>query len=102
MNQRFSIFTRTSTLNSYGEKTDAFVFASEVWGRAKHSVSDDSISSDKHQPVHKIEFKARSFPATTGDQIEYAGYRWEVEGIRRRHRSNNITVIANRLYEKVV
>lgn len=101
MNQRFKIYTRTSTLNSYGEQTDAFALASSVWGRARHSVSDDTLTSDKHQPVHKIEFSARSFPASSGDQIEYAGYRWEVEGVRRRHRSSNITVIANRLYSAV-
>ena len=101
MNQRFKIYTRTQTLNDYGEKTDAFNYASSVWGRAKHSVSDDSLVSDKHQPIHRVEFEARSFPASSGDQIEYAGYRWEVEGVRRRHRSNNITVIANRLYAAV-
>lgn len=101
MNQRFEIYTRTSNLNSYGEQTDSFVYASSVWGRARHSVSDDSLASDKHQPVHKVEFSARSFPASSGDQIEYAGYRWEVEGVRRRHRSNNVTIIANRLHAAV-
>lgn len=102
MNQRFKIYTRTSSLNSYGEESNAFAYASSVWGRAKHSVSDDALMSGKHQPSHKVEFVARSFPATTGDQIEYAGYRWEVEGVRRRHRSNNVTIIANRLHEAVV
>ena len=98
MNQRFKIYTRTSTLNSYGEKTDDYIYASSVWGRARHSVSDDVLQSDKHQPIHKVEFNARSFPAASGDQIEYAGYRWEVEGVRRKHRSNNVTIIANRLH----
>lgn len=101
MNQRFSILTRQSSLNSLGELTDSYVQTSQAFGRAKHTVDGSKMVNNRPRPQHKVEIVARNFPATTGDQIEYAGYRWEVEGVRRRHRSSNITVIANRLYAAV-
>jgi len=99
MNQRIKIYSRQSSINSYGERSDTYAQSGSVFGRAKHSVSDESLLSDKHQPIHKLEVTARHFSGTSGDQIEYAGYRWEIEGARRKHRSNNIKIIANRLYK---
>ncbi len=57
--------------------------------------------SFKNKPISVIHITARNFSGTTGDEIEYSGYRWEIEGVRRKHRQNNITIIANRL-RKVV
>jgi len=101
MNQRIKIYSRQSSVNSYGEQSDVYAQSGSVFGRAKHSVSDESLLSDKHQPTHKLEVTARHFSGTSGDQIEYAGFRWEVEGVRRKHRSNNVTIIANRLFTAV-
>ena len=101
MNQRIKIYSRQSSTNSYGEQSDVYAQSGSVFGRAKHSVSNESLVSDKHQPTHKLEIASRYFSGTSGDQIEYAGFRWEVEGVRRRYRSNNITIIANRLHVAV-
>ncbi len=99
MNQRIKIYSRQSSINSYGEQSEVYTESGSVFGRAKHSASGESIASDKHNPTHKLQITARHFSGTSGDQIEYAGYRWEVEGVRRRHRQQNITIIANRLHE---
>ena len=101
MNQRFIILTRQSSLNSLGELTDSYVETGKVFGRAKHTVDGTKAVNNRPRPQHKVEIVSRNFPATTGDQIEYAGFRWEVEGVRRKHRSNNVTIIANRLFTAV-
>lgn len=98
MNQRFTILTRQSSLNSLGELTSSYVETSKAFGRAKHVVSGTRLVNERPHPQHKVEIVARNFPATTGDQISYNGYIWEIEGVRRRHRSNNIDIIANRLH----
>lgn len=101
MNQRFTILTRQSSLNSLGELTELYVQTGKAFGKAKHSVSGTKLVNERPRPQHKVEIVSRNFPATPGDQIEYAGYRWEIEGVRRKHRSNNITIIANRLHVAV-
>jgi|15BtaG_2_1085339.scaffolds.fasta_scaffold00719_11 hypothetical protein len=98
MNQRAQIYARQTSLNGYGEKSSVYSLLGSVWGRIKHKAPGESLISSKHKPVHNIEITARNFGGSTGDELEYNGYRWEVEGVRRRHRSNNIQIIANRLY----
>lgn len=98
MNQRFTILTRQSSLNSLGELTDSYVATGKVFGRAKHTVDGTKTVNNRPRPQHKVEIVSRNFSATTGDQMEYNGYRWEIEGVRRSRRANNITVIANRLH----
>ena len=53
------------------------------------------------QADSNIQITSRTFSGTEGDEIEYNGYRWEVEGVRRKHRQNNITIIANRLHASI-
>jgi hypothetical protein len=48
-----------------------------------------------------VETKARHFSGNTKDHLEYLDYRWEIEGVRRSHRSGFIRIIANRLYAVV-
>lgn len=98
MNQRLRIYTRGTSLNSLGELSSVYTQSGSVWGRAKHYVDGQRIVSDKEKPQHKVEVVARHFSGTTGDQIEYNGYRWEIEGVRRNYRSSVINIIANRLY----
>lgn len=101
MNQRLSVYTRTQTLNAYGEKSNGYTLSGSVWGRVKHKAPGESLVSSKHKAIHNIEITARNFTGTNGDEIEYNGYRWEVEGVRRKYRQNNITIIANRLHKVV-
>ena len=98
MNQRFKIFTRGSSLNSYGELSETFTQGSSVFGRARHYTDGESLVSRKHRPLHKVEINARHFSGSIKDQVEYLDYRWEIEGVRRSHRSGVIKIIANRLY----
>ena len=101
MNQRFTILTRQSELNSLGELTSSYVETSKAFGRARHVVDGTSLVNERPHPNHKVQIVSRNFPATTGDQISYNGYIWEIEGVRRRHRSNNIDIVANRLHPVV-
>ena len=98
MNQRFKIYTRGSSLNSYGELSETFTQGSSVFGRARHYTDGESLVSNKHRPLHKVEIHARHFGGGIKDHIEYLDYRWEIEGVRRSHRSSVIKIIANRLY----
>jgi len=101
MNQRFKLYTRGSSLNSYGELSDTFTEGSSVFGKARHYTDGESLVSNKHRPLHKVEIKARHFSGNTKDHLEYLDYRWEIEGVRRSHRSGFIRIIANRLYAVV-
>lgn len=101
MNQRFKVYTRGSSLNSYGELSDTFTEGSSVFGKARHYTDGESLVSNKHRPLHKVEIKARHFSGNTKDHLEYLDYRWEIEGVRRSHRSGFIRIIANRLYAVV-
>jgi len=72
-----------------------------VFGKARHYTDGESLVSNKHRPLHKVEIKARHFSGNTKDHLEYLDYRWEIEGVRRSHRSGFIRIIANRLYAVV-
>ena len=98
MNQRMELFTRGTSINSYGEQTDEYTTGGSIWGRVKRSVSDEGVKSSKEQPAHSMSVLARFFSGTTGDRIEFDGYRWEIDGVRRSHRSGNISITANRIH----
>tara|TARA_R110000823_G_scaffold297453_1_gene417573 strand:+ start:77 stop:379 length:303 start_codon:yes stop_codon:yes gene_type:complete len=97
MNHRIAIYARTATLNAYGEQSDTYSLSGSVWGRVKHSAGDESVLSGKENAAQEINIVARNFSGTTGDEIEYDGYRWGIEGVRRKHRQLNTTITANRL-----
>lgn len=101
MNQRMEIFTRGASINGYGERTDEYTTGGSIWGRVLRSVADDGVTSSKEQPVHSMSVMARFFTGTTGDRIEFDGYRWEIDGVRRSHRAGNISITANRIHAVV-
>ena len=101
MNQRLSIYTRSQSLNTYGERSSTYTLSGYVWGRVKHKIGKEPLTSSKMQADSNIQITSRTFSGTEGDEIEYNGYRWEVEGVRRKHRQNNITIIANRLHAAI-
>jgi len=98
MNQRMELFTRGTSINGYGEQTAAYTTGGSIWGKVKLKVADEKLLSSKEQPVHGMSVMARFFSGTTGDRIDFDGYRWEIDGVRRSHRSGNISITANRIY----
>ena len=98
MNQRMELFTRGVSVNSYGEQDATYATGGSIWGKVKLMVADEKLLSSKEQPVHGMSIVARFFSGTTGDRIEFNGYRWEIDGVRRSHRSGNISITANRIH----
>lgn len=98
MNQRLELYTRGVSINSYGEQDATYTTGGSIWGKVKLMVSDEKLLSNKEQPVRSMSIIARFFDGTTGDRIEYDGYRWEIDGVRRSHRSGNISITANRIH----
>ncbi len=98
MNQRMELFTRGVSVNSYGEQDATYTTGGSIWGKVKLMVADEKLLSSKEQPVHGMSIVARFFSGTAGDRIEFNGYRWEIDGVRRSHRSGNISITANRIH----
>ena len=98
MNQRMELFTRGVSVNGYGEQDATYTTGGSIWGKVKLMVADEKLLSSKEQPVHGMSIVARFFSGTAGDRIEFNGYRWEIDGVRRSHRSGNISITANRIH----
>ena len=98
MNQRLELFTRGVSINSYGEQDATYTTGGSIWGKVKLTVSDEKLMSNKEQPIRSMSIMARFFSGTTGDRIEFDGYRWEIDGVRRNHRAGNISITANRIH----
>ena len=101
MNQRMELFTRGVSIDSYGEQDATYTTGGSIWGKVKLMVADEKLLSSKEQPVHGMSVMARFFSGTTGDRIEFNGYRWEIDGVRRSHRSGNISITANRIHATI-
>ena len=98
MNQRISLFSRSASLNSYGEQSDSFTSSGSVFASVKHKATSEKFDSGQHRIIHKATAIARHCSIGAGDEVEYAGYRWDVEGVRRSHRAGNIKIELNRLF----
>lgn len=99
MNQRISLFSRSASLNSYGEQSDSFTSSGSVFASVKHKATSEKFDSGQHRIIHKATAIARHCSIGAGDEVEYSGYRWDVEGVRRSHRAGNIKIELNRLYK---
>ena len=96
---RLQIYAKSSAINSHGESELTTSFLRYL--RVKLMVADEKLLSSKEQPVHGMSVMARFFSGTTGDRIEFNGYRWEIDGVRRSHRSGNISITANRIHATI-
>lgn len=99
MNQILYLYDRSSSLNSYGEQSDSFTFVGSVFASVKHKATSEKFDSGQHRIIHKATAVARHCSIGAGDEVEYAGYRWDVEGVRRSHRAGNIKIELNRLFK---
>lgn len=99
MNQRISLFSRSASLNAYGEQSDSFTSSGSIFASVKHKATSEKFDSGQHRIIHKATAIARHCSIGAGDEVEYAGFRWDVEGVRRSHRGGNITIELNRLYK---
>lgn len=99
MNQRINLFSRSASLNSYGEQSDSFTSSGSVFASVKHKATSEKFDSGQDRIIHRATAIARHCSIGAGDEVEYAGYRWDVEGVRRSHRAGNIKIELNRLYK---
>jgi SPP1 family predicted phage head-tail adaptor len=85
LNRLLVIKSKGQTLNSLGEPNHSTLSEyTSLWGSVSVASAAEKFVADSDHPFQVVLFKTRYRPDITDDMvIEYDGYRYDIEGIKR-------------------